>query len=55
MAAMSEQTAAACEEVGASTEEQLRAIQTVAQSSEDLKGLSYDLQEIVSYFKVKNK
>ncbi|KYC86281.1 methyl-accepting chemotaxis protein [Heyndrickxia sporothermodurans] len=52
MAAMSEQTAAACEEVGASTDEQLRAIQSVAELASNLTELSYDLQNVISHFKL---
>ncbi|QQZ09436.1 methyl-accepting chemotaxis protein [Heyndrickxia vini] len=52
MAAMSEQTAAACEEVGASTDEQLKAIQSVAELASNLTELSYDLQGVISHFKL---
>nr|WP_049661755.1 methyl-accepting chemotaxis protein [Bacillus sp. FJAT-27231] len=52
MAATSEETAAACEEVSASTTEQLRTIQTVAESAEHLTNLSYQLQQAISRFKI---
>lgn len=52
MAATSQETAAACEEVSASTDEQLRAIQSVTDAAETLTGLSEELTNAVSQFKV---
>ncbi|WP_442854459.1 methyl-accepting chemotaxis protein [Bacillus sp. FJAT-29937] len=54
MAAMSQQSAASCEEVSASTDEQLVAIQTVAESAEQLTELSNELKEVVDRFKLSN-
>lgn len=52
MSMNSQTAAAACEEVSASTDEQLHAIQSVAQASEELNQLSTDLAIAVSRFKV---
>ncbi|MEH7344355.1 methyl-accepting chemotaxis protein [Bacillus sp. JJ1532] len=52
MAAMAEQSAAACEEVSASTDEQVTAIQSVADSAEQLTELSDELQKAVAKFKL---
>lgn len=52
MAAMAEESAAACEEVSASTDEQVRAIQTVAESAEQLTELSNELSEVIDRFKL---
>lgn len=52
MAMNSQTTAAACEEVSASSDEQLRAIQSVAQASEELSSLSKDLSLAISRFKI---
>ncbi|WP_410489394.1 methyl-accepting chemotaxis protein [Bacillus sp. DTU_2020_1000418_1_SI_GHA_SEK_038] len=52
MAAMAEQSAAACEEVSASTDEQVTAIQSVAESAEQLTELSDELQKAVAKFKL---
>ncbi len=52
MAALAQETAAACEEVSASTDEQERAIQTVAEDAAKLTGLSHELQQIVKHFKI---
>lgn len=52
MALMSQSSAAACEEVSASSEEQLRAIQSVAEASEQLNHLSNELSIAVSQFKL---
>lgn len=52
MAALAQQTAAACEEVNASTDEQARAIQTVAEDATRLTGLSNELQQAVMHFKI---
>lgn len=52
MAATSQETAAACEEVSASTDEQLRAILSVTTAAETLTGLSEELSLAVHRFKV---
>ncbi|WP_050180236.1 methyl-accepting chemotaxis protein [Domibacillus robiginosus] len=52
IAAASQQSAAASEEVSASAEEQLRAVRTVTDSSEQLMELSTDLKEMVNQFKL---
>ncbi|MBD8038389.1 methyl-accepting chemotaxis protein [Solibacillus sp. A46] len=52
MSMNSQTAAAACEEVSASTDEQLHAIQSVAQASEELNQLSTDLATAVSRFKI---
>ncbi|MBP2242666.1 methyl-accepting chemotaxis protein [Cytobacillus eiseniae] len=52
MAAMSEQSAASCEEVSASTDEQVHALQSVAASAEQLTELSNELKEVVDRFKI---
>lgn len=52
MALNSQTSAAACEEVSATTDEQLHAIQSVATASEELNHLSTDLAEAVSKFKI---
>lgn len=52
MSMNSQTSAAACEEVSASTDEQLHAIQSVAEASEELNQLSTDLAIAVSRFKV---
>ena len=52
MAMNSQSSAAACEEVSASSDEQLRAIQSVAEASEQLNHLSNELAEAVSKFKL---
>ncbi len=44
--------ASASEEVSASAEEQLKAIRTVTESSEQLMELSIDLKEVVERFKL---
>ncbi|MDQ0271949.1 methyl-accepting chemotaxis protein [Cytobacillus purgationiresistens] len=51
MAVMSEQAAASCEEVSASTDEQVHAIQSVAGSAEHLTDLSNELTQVVNKFK----
>ncbi|OXS76533.1 methyl-accepting chemotaxis protein [Domibacillus enclensis] len=53
IAAASQQSAAASEEVSASAEEQLKAIKTVTDSSEQLMELSVELKEVVDQFKLK--
>lgn len=53
MAAMSEQSAASCEEVSASTDEQLITIQSVTNSAEKLSELSNNLQSVVDKFMIK--
>ncbi|OES46304.1 methyl-accepting chemotaxis protein [Domibacillus iocasae] len=52
IAASSQQSAAASEEVSASAEEQLKAVRTVTESSEQLMGLSAELKEVVNQFKL---
>ncbi len=52
MAMNAQASAAACEEVSASSDEQLRAIQSVAEASEQLNNLSNDLSVAVSKFKL---
>ena len=53
MVATSQETAAACEEVSASsTDEQLRAIQSVTDAAETLMELSEELSLAVNRFKV---
>ncbi|MFD2680871.1 methyl-accepting chemotaxis protein [Bacillus seohaeanensis] len=52
MSSTSEQTAASCQQVSASTDEQLRAIQSVTDSAEKLTQLSYELQESIGRFKI---
>ncbi|OZI12067.1 hypothetical protein CEW92_08370 [Bacillaceae bacterium SAS-127] len=52
MAALAQQTAATCEEVNASSEEQARAIQLVAEDATTLTELSQLLQQEVKRFKV---
>ncbi|MFC0270662.1 methyl-accepting chemotaxis protein [Metabacillus herbersteinensis] len=52
ISAISEQSAAAAEEVNASTDEQLRALETVAHSAEELNDASKELQVLVSKFKI---
>lgn len=54
MAATSQETAAACEEASASTDEQLRAIQSVTDATEMLTELSEELSQVVNQIKVKN-
>ncbi|WP_396021211.1 methyl-accepting chemotaxis protein [Bacillus sp. S/N-304-OC-R1] len=53
MAAMSQQASASCEEVSASTDEQVVAIQTVSHSAEQLTELSNELKKVVEQFKLK--
>lgn len=48
----SQSSAAACEEVSASSDEQLRAIQSVAEASEQLNELSNELAVAVSKLKL---
>ncbi|KAB7707612.1 HAMP domain-containing protein [Bacillus aerolatus] len=52
IAASSQQSAAASEEISASADEQLRAIQSVTDSSKRLMGLSADLKSAVNQFKL---
>ncbi|MFS0574530.1 methyl-accepting chemotaxis protein [Sporosarcina sp. 179-K 3D1 HS] len=52
MAATSQETAAASEQINASTTEQLHAIREVAGSADRLSGLSDELHEAISQFKV---
>lgn len=52
MAATSEQTATACEEVTASSNIQLRAIQSVEEASETLTDIIDKLVDTVNRFKV---
>jgi methyl-accepting chemotaxis protein len=52
ISAISQQSAASAEEVSASTEEQLRALGTVAESAEKLSDASKHLQELVQKFKL---
>ncbi len=52
MSATSEETAAACEEVNASTTEQVHAIQSVTDEAEQLTNLSEELTTAVNRFKV---
>lgn len=52
MAMNSQTAAAACQEVSAATDEQLHAIQSVAEASEQLNQLSTDLATAVSKFKL---
>ncbi|WP_318617648.1 methyl-accepting chemotaxis protein [Sporosarcina sp. YIM B06819] len=52
MAATAEETAAASEEISASTDEQLRAIREVALAADTLSGLSDDLHNAISQFKI---
>lgn len=55
MAGLAQQTAAACEEVNASVDEQARSIYTVAEDATNLTTLSYDLQQAVRHFKIKEE
>ncbi|WP_191566858.1 methyl-accepting chemotaxis protein [Metabacillus idriensis] len=52
ISAITEQSAAAAEEVNASTDEQLRALETVADSAENLSEATKQLQELVKKFKI---
>jgi len=52
MALTAQSTAAACEEVSASSDEQLTAIHAVAEASEELNNLSTELSVAVSKFKI---
>lgn len=52
MAITAQSSAAACEEVSAASDEQLRAIQSVAEASEQLNNLSNELSVAVSKFKL---
>ncbi|WP_301107831.1 hypothetical protein [Sporosarcina sp.] len=52
MLATTEESAAACEQVNASTDEQLHAIGAVAEATETLTRLSEDLSMAVEQFKV---
>lgn len=52
MSMTAQSTAAACEEVSASSDEQLTAIQSVAEASEQLNNLSTELTVAVSKFKI---
>ena len=52
ISAITEQSAAAAEEVNASTDEQLRALSTVADSAENLSEATKQLQELVKRFKI---
>lgn len=52
MVAMAQQSAASCEQVSASTDEQVLALQSVSQSAEQLTELSNELQNIVNKFKL---
>jgi methyl-accepting chemotaxis protein len=53
ISAITEQSAAAAEEVNASTDEQLRALSTVADSAENLSEATKQLQELVKRFKIR--
>ncbi|MEH6944906.1 methyl-accepting chemotaxis protein, partial [Bacillus sp. JJ722] len=55
MAGLAQQTAAACEEVNASADEQARSIYTVAEDATNLTTLSYELQQAVKHFKIKEE
>ena len=55
MAINSQSTAAACEEVSASSDEQQRAIHSVAEASEELSSLSEGLSLAISRFKIEEK
>lgn len=52
MAMNSQSASAACQEVSAATDEQLHAIQSVAEASEQLNQLSADLTSVISKFKI---
>ncbi len=52
MSMTAQSTAAACEEVSASSDEQLNAIQSVAEASEQLNHLSLELSLVVGKFKI---
>ncbi|MEK4425762.1 methyl-accepting chemotaxis protein [Solibacillus sp. FSL K6-1523] len=52
MSTNAQTVAATCEEVSASSDEQLRAIQSVAEASEQLNSLSNDLAVAISRFKI---
>jgi len=52
MSTTSQETAATCEVVSASTDEQLRAIQSVTDAAETLTELSEELSLAVNQFKV---
>jgi methyl-accepting chemotaxis protein len=53
MSLTAQSTAAACEEVSASSDEQLTAIQSVAEASGQLNNLSTELATAISKFKIK--
>lgn len=55
MAALSQQTAVACEKVNNHTDEQLSAVQSVTVATEQLKGLNQELQQSVQRFHFQNE
>ena len=52
MAEAAEETAASCEEMNASTGEQLKAVQSITAAAEQLTDLSQELQAAIDRFKI---